>query len=39
MEEQVMWNETSVLVFVGIIFATFAIGLMYADFQTRKFRE
>jgi hypothetical protein len=28
-----------VLVFVGSIFATFAVGLSYADWQTRKFRD
>lgn len=28
-----------VLILVGTIFATFAVGLSYADWQTRKFRD
>lgn len=28
-----------VLALVGAVFATFAIGLSYADWQTRKFRD
>lgn len=28
-----------VLAFVGLLFALFAVGLGYADFQTRKFRD
>lgn len=29
----------AILAFVGLIFATFAIGLLYADLKTREFRE
>jgi hypothetical protein len=32
-------ESLAVLAFVGAIFAAFAIGLSYADWQTRKFRN
>lgn len=40
MEGQIMPFETiAILAAVALLFATFAVGLIWADYQTRQFRD